>query len=64
MGSGRVTFSLNGSGQVTSVSVGGRTGVASLDAELAAMVRRANPFPKPPNGQSMTFSVPVSFRMQ
>ena len=59
-----MTFSLNGSGQVTSVSVGGRTGVASLDAELAAMVRRANPFPKPPIGQSMTFSVPVSFRMQ
>lgn len=63
-GRGSVSFSIDGSGRVTSVSVGGRTGSAALDAELSAMVRRASPFPRPPNGQSMRFSVPVSFRLQ
>jgi len=62
-GSGAVTFSLSGSGSVTSVTVVRGTGAAVLDQELAAMVRRASPFPTPPNGQSLSFTVPVSFKL-
>ena len=62
-GSGTVTFSISGSGSVTSVSVVRGTGAGILDQELAAMVRRASPFPAPPSGQSMSFTVPVSWRL-
>ena len=40
------------------------TGFASLDQEVQGMVRRASPFPAPPNGRGMSFTVPVSFRIQ
>jgi protein TonB len=63
-GSGTVTFSISGSGSVTSVRVTRGTGAAVLDQELAAMVRRASPFPAPPDGQARNFSVPVSFDLQ
>ena len=63
-GSGSVSFSIDGSGRVTSAGVSRGTGVGSLDHELAAMVRRASPFPAPPGGRGMSFSVPVSFRLQ
>jgi protein TonB len=60
-GSGRVTFSINGSGSVTSVSVAHSTGAAVLDQEMVAMVRRASPFPAPPDGRARSFAVPVNF---
>jgi protein TonB len=63
-GTGSVSFSISGSGGVTSVSMTRGTGIPSLDRELTAMVRRASPFPRPPNGASMSFSVPVNFRLQ
>jgi hypothetical protein len=37
---------------------------ASLDQEVEAMVRRASPFPAPPAGHAMTFTVPVSFQLR
>jgi protein TonB len=58
-----VSFSISGSGAVTSVSVVRGTGAAILDQELTAMVRRSSPFPPPPGGRSMHFTVPVSFRL-
>src|SRR5262249_13149021 len=60
-GAGAVTFSLSGSGDVTSVTVSRSTGAAVLDQELVAWVRRASPFPAPPNGQSVTFTAPANF---
>ncbi|MDC7787826.1 energy transducer TonB [Rhodoplanes sp. TEM] len=60
-GATSVSFTIDGSGRVTSVRLGRSSGVASLDQETTAMVRRASPFPAPPSGQSMSFSVPVSF---
>ncbi|NVO15374.1 MAG: energy transducer TonB [Rhodoplanes sp.] len=60
-GSTSVSFTIDGSGRVTSVRLGRGSGIASLDQETTAMVRRASPFPAPPTGQSMSFSVPVSF---
>jgi len=62
-GRGMVTFSLSGSGSVTSVSVVRSTGAGVLDQEAAAMVRRASPFPAPPDGQSKSFTVPVSWQL-
>jgi periplasmic protein TonB len=62
-GSAVVTFSISGSGGVTSVRLARGSGVAALDQEATAMVRRASPFPAPPGGRGMSFSVPVSFRL-
>jgi protein TonB len=63
-GSGMVTFSLSGSGSVTSVRIVKGTGAAVLDQEILAMVRRASPFPAPPDGQPKSFTVPVRFSLQ
>jgi periplasmic protein TonB len=59
-----VSFSLDGGGRVTSVGLMRGSGVASLDQEVQAMVHRASPFPAPPSGRPMSFTVPVSFRLQ
>jgi periplasmic protein TonB len=63
-GTATVSFSLDGSGRVTRVTLGRGTGFASLDQEVQAMVRRASPFPPPPDGRGMSFTAPVSFRVQ
>jgi protein TonB len=60
-GSGAVTFSITGSGSVTSVRIAKGTGAAVLDQEILAMVRRASPFPVPPDGQPKSFTVPLNF---
>lgn len=59
-----VSFSLNGSGSVTSARLVNGSGIASLDQESLAMVRRASPFPAPPSGRAMHFTVPVSFQLR
>ena len=63
-GSAVVAFSLSGSGSVTSARLVSATGVESLDYEATAMVRRASPFPAPPDGRAVSFTVPVSFRIR
>ena len=63
-GSALVMFSLDGGGAVSSVRLMRGSGVASIDAETQAMVRRASPFPAPPSGRPMTFTVPVRFHLQ
>jgi periplasmic protein TonB len=63
-GSVTVSFVLDGGGRVTRVTLARGSGVASIDQEATAMVRRASPFPAPPNGRGMSFTVPVSFRIQ
>jgi periplasmic protein TonB len=63
-GSASVRFVLSGSGGVTSVSLVRGTGVAALDQEAVAMVHRASPFPAPPNGRPISFTVPVSYKMR
>jgi protein TonB len=63
-GSGMVTFSISASGGVTSVSLAKSTGAAVLDQEILAMVRRAAPFPAPPDGQSKSVTAPVTFNSQ
>jgi protein TonB len=62
-GTATVSFSLDGGGRVTSSRLARGSGIASIDAEVQAMVRRASPFPVPPGGASRSFTVPVSFRL-
>lgn len=62
-GSATIVFVIDGGGRVTSVRLARGSGVGSLDQEATAMVRRASPFPAPPGGRGMSFSVPVSFRL-
>lgn len=63
-GAAAVTFTIDAAGRVTSVRLVRGTGVESLDREAQAMTRRASPFPPPPTGHPMTFTVPVNFVMR
>jgi periplasmic protein TonB len=63
-GRAMVNFSLDGSGRVTRVSLVNGTGHAPLDQEATAMVRRASPFPAPPDGRPLNFTAPISWRAQ
>jgi protein TonB len=60
-GTANVGFSLDGSGRVTAVNLVHGSGVAALDREALAWVRRASPFPAPPSGGTMDFTVPLIF---
>jgi protein TonB len=62
-GTATVSFSLDGGGRVTSSSLVRGSGIASIDQEVQAMVRRSSPFPAPPSGRGASFTVPVSFRL-
>jgi protein TonB len=63
-GTPAVTFSIDGAGRVTSMRLARSSGVTSLDQEVQAMARRASPFPAPPLGHPMTFTVPISFQLR
>ena len=63
-GVARLSFTISRSGQVLGSRLAGSSGVAALDAQAVAMVRRASPFPAfPPEitQGSMGFNVPVAF---
>jgi periplasmic protein TonB len=62
-GTATVSFGLDGGGRVTSARLVSGSGVASIDQEVQAMVRRASPFPAPPDGRPRSFTVPVAFRL-
>jgi periplasmic protein TonB len=62
-GTGTVRFTIDAAGQVSSIELVRGTGFAALDREIEAMVRRAAPFPPPPDGVSVSFAAPVSFRI-
>jgi protein TonB len=62
-GTATVSFSLDGGGRVTSSRLVRGSGIASIDQEVQAMVRRSSPFPAPPSGRAVSFTVPISFRL-
>ncbi|MEJ0077360.1 MAG: TonB family protein [Alphaproteobacteria bacterium] len=62
-GTATVSFGLDSGGRVISARLVRGSGVASIDQEVQAMVRRASPFPAPPDGRPRSFTVPVAFRL-
>jgi periplasmic protein TonB len=63
-GNPAVTFSIDASGRVLSVSLTRSSGDPDIDAESLAMVRRASPFPPPPPGAPRAFSAGLNFHFQ
>lgn len=59
-----VTFTVSGSGAVTSVRLARSSGSSILDREVQAMVRRASPFPPPPSGHAISFTAPINFNLR
>ena len=58
---------IDGNGNVLSVDVKESSGHESLDKQALEMVRKASPFPAPPEalrGRSFNISVPVSFKLE
>jgi len=62
-GTASVAFTLDGNGRVTSVRLVRSSGNASLDRESRDLVRRASPFPPPPQGKA-SITVPVNFNVR
>lgn len=61
MGRPGVSISLSASGSVTGVRLVSGSGNEVLDREAVAMAQRASPFPAPPDGKPLTFSVAINF---
>jgi periplasmic protein TonB len=58
---------LDGNGNVLSASIKESSGHESLDNQALEMVRKASPFPAPPEalrGRSFNITVPVSFKLE
>ncbi|HWV55781.1 energy transducer TonB [Pseudorhodoplanes sp.] len=62
-GTASVAFTLDSGGRVTSVRLVRSSGNASLDRESQDLVRRASPFPPPPNGRA-SITVPVNYNVR
>jgi TonB family protein len=56
-----VRFVIEPSGSVSNVILAQSTGIANLDSEAQAVVRRSSPFPPPPSGRREPFRVPLTF---
>src|SRR5436305_1864305 len=63
-GTAMVSFGLDGGGRVTSARLVRGSGIASIDQEVQARVRRASPFPLPSSGRAVSFTVPVTVRLK
>jgi protein TonB len=66
-GAAQVRFTVDRAGRVLSAGLVRGSGSSSLDEEAMAMIRRAQPLPRPPAdvvGSEFNFNVPVSFSMQ
>lgn len=59
-----VAFTLEGGGRVKDVSLVRSSGIEALDRESLDLVRRASPFPAPPQGREVTFTAPVNFNLR
>ncbi|UVE17719.1 energy transducer TonB [Pseudomonas sp. LS44] len=66
-GTTRVRFSVDGNGNVLAVELAGTSGSASLDRATLAMIRRAQPLPKPPaellDGNSLEVVAPFVYSL-
>jgi periplasmic protein TonB len=65
-GTARVLFSMDRAGRVLGCVVVESSGHAALDEEACNIVRRASPFPAPPNeikGDPVRLRVPIHFKL-
>jgi periplasmic protein TonB len=65
-GTAQLAFSLDRQGRVTASRIVQSSGSAALDQETLDLVRRAQPFPAPPNamaGAQIDLTVPIRFNM-
>jgi protein TonB len=62
-GTASIAFAVDADGRVTSVRLVRSSGNASLDRESQDLVRRAAPFPPPPQGKA-SITVPVNFNVR
>lgn len=58
-----IGFVLDRSGGIAAVSLLRSSGEVDLDAESVALVKRAAPFPPPPQGAQVSFAIEVGFGM-
>ena len=64
-GVAQVSFSIDGAGNVLSVSLAGSSGIAALDQAALDTVRRASPVPTPPAGQgNVTLTTAIRFALR
>lgn len=59
-----VSFSIDRDGRVTTARLANGSGNTAIDREVVAMVHRASPFPRPPDGRDRNFTVPVRFSLR
>lgn len=59
-----VSFAIDGNGRVSALRLVAGSGSALIDQEVLAMVRRASPFPRTPDGEGRNFTVPVRFNLR
>lgn len=58
-GTARVAFRVSSSGSITSIRIAKSSGSAALDKAALQLVRRAAPFPRPPQGAQRSFTVSI-----
>ncbi|NVO17960.1 MAG: energy transducer TonB, partial [Rhodoplanes sp.] len=63
-GAATVRFVLDGGGRVSSVALVSGSGNPALDRESVEVVRRASPFPAPPDGRPHDFTQPIRFNVR
>jgi periplasmic protein TonB len=59
-----LAFSVNREGRVVSSRIVRSSSYAELDREALATVRRAQPFPPPPPGARLDFTMPIAFSVR
>jgi periplasmic protein TonB len=57
----QISFSIDQQGRVLSSHLVTTSGSSALDREALALIKRAQPFPPPPPGATLSFTVPVKF---
>ena len=63
-GTAQVRFTVDGGGSVLSAALVRSSGDAALDAEAVALLQRASPLPKPPDGTTHTVTAPINFTIR
>jgi protein TonB len=63
-GTASISFTIDRSGRVVAAHLVASSGSSILDQEALATVHRASPMPAPPNGTSVTISVPMRYTLR